>query len=133
MLNDLAVGDRLDTEHVVVDGPSMKVFSVIMKDPNPIHFDPVALEQLGLGSKPVNQGTINMAYPINALLRLVESPAQLTSFRCRFQGNLFAGDELVVDGIVTAVDDETVSIDVWVERTSDGQRAVSGSAVLARA
>ena len=132
MLNDLAVGDRLETEHVTVDGPSMKVFSVIMKDPNPIHFDPVALQKLGLGTKPVNQGTINMAYPINALLRLVDSPAQLKSFRCRFQGNLFAGDELVVDGVVTGMDDATVTIDVWVERTSDGQRAVSGSAVLGR-
>ena len=131
MRSDYAVGDTLEPLVLTVDGPSMKVFSVIMSDPNPIHFDPEFVESLGLGGKTVNQGTISMAYPINALLRLVDDPGDLLRFRCRFQANLLEGDVVTVTGSVTAVDDETVSFDLWVDR-EDGLRALTCSADLRR-
>jgi len=131
MRSDYRAGDLLEPLKLVVDGPSMKVFSVLMRDPNPIHFDPAFVESLGLGDRTVNQGTISMAYPINALLRLVDDPGQLVRFRCRFQGNLVTGDIVTVTGAVTSVDDELVGFDLWVDR-EDGMRALTCSAELRR-
>ncbi len=131
MPREYRVGDALEPTVLTVDGPSMKVFSVIMRDPNPIHFDTEFVRSLGLGDAPVNQGTINMAYPINVLLGMVETPGQLRTFRCRFQGSLYEGDTVTVGGAVTAVDDETFSVDVWLERQG-ADRVLTGSAVLAR-
>lgn len=131
MRHEYRVGDDLPPFVVTVDGPSMKVFSVIMRDPNPIHFDPDVVEALGLGRRPVNQGTLTMAYLVNALLPLVDSPEQIRSLRCRFLGNVVEGDVVTVSGIVTAVDDQTVAFDLWLDR-AEGTRALSGSAVLQR-
>ena len=130
MLRDLKPGDPIPALVVDVDGPSMKVFSVLMRDPNPIHFDRDLVRSLGVGDAPVNQGTLNMAYPINALLRLVASPTQLRSFRCRFTGSVYEGDVVTVGGEITSVDGGTATVDVWLDR-QDGSRVLSGSAVLA--
>jgi acyl dehydratase len=130
MQREYSVGEELPTVQFTVEGSSMKVFSMIMKDPNPIHFDVEAVRALGLGDRPVNQGTINMAYPINALLDMVESPSQLRRFRCRFLGSLFAGDLVTVAGIVTASRAEEFEVDIWLDR--DDTRVLTGSAVLSR-
>lgn len=129
-LPELAVGDAIPPLVVDIDGASMKVFSVIMRDPNPIHFDRDFVRSLGVGDGPVNQGTLNMAYPINALLQLVDSPARLRTFRCRFLGSVYEGDVVTAGGVVTAVEAGTVSADIWLDR-QDGTRVLAGSAVLA--
>lgn len=131
MPREYVVGAALPPLALTVDGPSMKVFSLLMRDPSPIHYDPAFVESLGLGNRPVNQGTITMAYPIDALLRIVDSPAQLKRFACRFHSSLVAGDRVVVAGEVKAVDDELVTVDFWLDR-EDGARVLSGSAMLAR-
>ena len=131
MMHEWVVGAALPPLAFTVDGPSMKVLSLLMRDPNPIHFDPAFVHSIGLGDRPINQGTINMAYPINALLRVVDNPARLRRFSCRFQGRLVAGDRVVVTGAVRAVDDETVSVDVWLDHEAGG-RVLTGSAVLTR-
>lgn len=130
MLHELKAGDPIPPLVVDVDGPSMKVFSVLMRDPNPIHFDRELVRSLGVGDAPVNQGTLNMAYPINALLQLVESPAQLRTFRCRFNGSVYEGDVVTAGGEVTSIDGATASVTIWLDR-QDGTRVLSGSAVLA--
>jgi acyl dehydratase len=133
MLNDFErtprVGDEVPPQLVTVDLPSMKVFSLIMRDPNPIHFDPELVRELGLGGGAVNQGTLNMAYPINALLSLLDEPAQLRRFRCRFLGSVYEHDVVTSGGIVTAVEGTRVSLDIWLDK-QDGTRVLTGSAVL---
>lgn len=130
MPHSYQVGDQLEPLSIVVDEPSMKVFTLIMRDPNGIHFDPDATEALGMGRNLVNQGTLNMAYPINLLLGMVDDPSQLKNFRCRFTGSLYGGDTVTVGGEVTAVDGNEVTVSIWVDRDAGG-RAISGSAVLA--
>ena len=131
MLPDPVIGKPLPTASFVVDGPSMKVFSLIMRDPNPIHYDPSFVRSMGLGDRPVNQGTINMAYPLDVLLGLVQAPGQVRRFRCRFQGSLFAGDRVVVSGEVSAVDDDSLTIDMRLDR-ADGERVLTATAVVSR-
>ena len=82
----------------------MKVFSVLMRDPNPVHFDPAFVRALGLGDRPVNQGTITMGYPITAVLEWAGGPERVVGFRCRFLRTLLADDEAIAGGEVTALE-----------------------------
>jgi acyl dehydratase len=128
---DVAVGDRIPGLEFHVRAEPMKVFSVLMRDPNPIHFDPEFVASLGLGDSPVNQGTITMGYLLNAVLAWAGEAERLVVFRCRFLGSVVAGDTVRACGQVEAVeddgDDRVVDLTVWLER-ADGERVLSGSA-----
>jgi acyl dehydratase len=128
---DVAVGDRIPELEFHVRAEPMKVFSVLMRDPNPIHFDPEFVASLGLGDSPVNQGTITMGYLLNAVLAWAGAAERLVVFRCRFLGSVVAGDTVRACGQVEAVeddgDDRVVDLTVWLER-ADGERVLSGSA-----
>ncbi len=78
---DLEVGASLPEQRTTADAASMKVFTLIMADPSPIHFDSEATEALGLGSKLMNQGTLNMAYPINVVAAWLGDPGRIRSFK----------------------------------------------------
>lgn len=126
---ELEVGQEIRGEPLVVRGCEMRIFSLLMADPNPLHFDPAAVQARGLGDKPINQGTINMAYVINPLLQLVQSPERLESFRCRFLANVLEGDTVCARGRVTHVGSESVTLDIWLERVG-GEHVVEGTATL---
>ncbi|WP_370326783.1 MaoC/PaaZ C-terminal domain-containing protein [Euzebya sp.] len=115
-----------------VDAERMKTMAVLLRDPNPIHFDADVVRELGMGDRPVNQGPTNVGYVVNALLAWAGGrPGALRRLRVRLTGNVFAGDRLVASGEVTAVQtvDEAVvaSCDVWLDR-DDGTRLVTGTA-----
>jgi len=130
---EVSVGDLIPEQVFKVDIGPMKVFSVLMGDPNPIHFDPEFVRGLGLGDRPVNQGTITMSYSVSAVVAWAGGVARLLKFRCRFLGNVVDGDEVTAGGRVTALEStdagRTATLDVWLERKT-GERAVEGSAVV---
>jgi acyl dehydratase len=127
------VGDRLPERRFVVTANGMKVFSVLMRDPNPVHFDPAFVQSLGLGDRPVNQGTITMGYPITAVLEWAGGPERVVSFRCRFLRTLLAEDEAIAGGEVTAVEREgertVATLAIWLDR-GNGDRVIEGSAAV---
>lgn len=130
---DARIGERIPDRAFAVELWPMKVFSVLMGDPNPIHFDPELVREMGLEA-PVNQGTITMGYPVSAVFEWAGGPDRLRSFRCRFAGNVVAGDRVTAGGEVTALGTDadgarTATLDVWLER-EDGSRPVSGTAVV---
>jgi acyl dehydratase len=131
--SEARVGDLLPERRFRVDASAMKVFSVLMADPNPIHYDPAFVRALGLGDKPVNQGTITMSYAITAVVEWAGGVDRLRRFSCRFRGSVVADDEVTVGGEVTAVEErpqETLAtLDVWLARQT-GDRAVVGTAVV---
>jgi acyl dehydratase len=112
----------------------MKTVAALLRDPNPIHFDVQALQSLGMGDRPVNQGPTNMAYVTNMLIRWAGDPAAVRGLRVRFLGNVLAGDRLVARGVVKGVREEggtrLADLDVWLERSED-DRVLDGSAVVA--
>ncbi len=128
---EIAVGDRIPELEFPVGAEPMKVFSVLMRDPNPIHFDPAFVASLGLGDSPVNQGTITMGYLINAVLEWIGEAERLLVFRCRFLGSVVAGDTVRAGGEVVAVegagDDRELDLSLWLAR-ADGEHVLSGSA-----
>jgi acyl dehydratase len=98
----------------------MKVMALVLRDPNPIHFDAVSLRRLGLPERPINQGPNNVGYVINMLLAWAGDPGALEAIRVRFRANVLAGDRVVAGGRVTDVEHRAdgvhVTCDVWLDR-----------------
>ena len=97
------VGTKIPPLEVTVDAEKMKVMAALLSDPTPIHFDTRALTALGLDSRPINQGPLNMGYLQTALARWAGGRDRLLSFKVRFAGNVLAGDVVRAHGVVTDV------------------------------
>lgn len=111
----------------------IKLMALILRDPNPIHFDLDAVAKAGLGDRAVNQGGMTMAYVMNMLIAWAGSRAAITRIACQFRGNVLAGDDVSIGGTVTSVEPaETglaVECDVWADVVGGG-RAIAGSATV---
>ncbi|GAA3238290.1 hypothetical protein GCM10017691_38220 [Pseudonocardia petroleophila] len=130
-----AVGDAVPPLRVEsVSADRIKIMALVLRDPNPIHFDLDAVRAAGLGDREVNQGGVTMAYVIDMLVAWTGSRASVRTIDCRFSANVFAGDTVDVGGTVTAVREEhgvhLVDCEVWAD-SGQGVRAVGGTATVA--
>jgi acyl dehydratase len=116
----------------VPTGP-MKTMALLLRDPNPIHWDQALVGELGMGDRVINQGPTNMAYVLNMLIAWTGDPAHVRSMKVRFQDNVLAGDHVVAGGVVTDVRDEggerIAYCDIWLD-VIGGSRAMSGTAAV---
>lgn len=120
-------GDALAGEEVLVGAERMKTMSALMRDANPIHFDPDAVRALGLGDRPVNQGPLNQAYVVTMLARW--SGGRVRALRLRYLGTVFAGDRVRAGGRVTAIGGGVAECEVWLDVVG-GDRVLAGTAVV---
>lgn len=133
MSRELRPGDVLPETRFQVETGPMKVFSALMADPNPIHFDPEFVARIGRGDRPINQGTLNIAYLLNAVIDWLGEPAavaRIRRFTCRFADTVYAGDEVVAGGRVTEVGEQGATMELWLDRSGAG-RALSGTVLIA--
>jgi acyl dehydratase len=132
---DVEVGTSLPPWTVEsVDAEKMKTMAVLLRDPNPIHWDVQAVRELGMGDRVINQGPNNMAYVVNMLIAWVADPARVRRVRVRFMGNVFAGDRLEASGEVTSIEDTTdgrvATCDVRLQRGEDTVLAGTAEVLL---
>jgi acyl dehydratase len=113
-----------------VDAEKMKLMAAILRDPNPIHFDPERVRDLGMGDRTVNQGPSNMSYLLNMVTRWSGGVSALRSADMRFLGNVFAGDRVECRGRVTEVDRDRGLVTVEVEATVGEQPILRGTVVV---
>lgn len=133
MSRELRPGDELPATRYNVEAGPMKTFSVLMADPNPIHFDADFVSRIGRGDRPINQGTLNMAYLLNAVIAWLDGPdaaARIKRFTCRFGGSVYAGDDVVASGRVTEVESDEATMELWLDR-ADAERVLTGTALIA--
>jgi acyl dehydratase len=116
-----------------VPAEKMKTMALLLRDPNPIHWDVDAVRALGMGDRPINQGPTNQAYIVNMLLTWLGDPARLRSMQVRFIANVYGADRVVAGGEVTALRDDAgvpvADCDVWLDR-DDGSRLMEGTVVV---
>ncbi len=116
-----------------VSAEKMKLLAAILRDPNPIHWDPTEVAKRGLGHRVINQGPTNLGYITNMLMDWA-GPSCLRHLEVRFSSNVFDGDDVVASGTVISVREDNgerlADCDVWLER-GDGSRAVEGRATVA--
>ena len=129
----IAVGADLPPYSIAaVDPESMKLWAAFLRDPNPIHLDPRAVQAKGLGDKVINQGPANLAYIITMLQRTLPGSI-LVSLEVRYAGSVFGGDAVEAGGKITEVAREAsglrIGCEVWL-RANDRDPAITGQAVL---
>ena len=128
------VGDELPRRIIEsVSAEKMKTMAALLGDPNTIHWEVADVRRLGLGDRPVNQGPNNMGYVVDMLAEWAGGPTNFRRLKVRFLGNVFAEDQLVAGGKVTAVrpssEGQLVDCDVWLAR--NGTEAVlAGTATV---
>ena len=113
-----------------VDAGPMKTMAVLLRDPNPIHWDVEVVRKLGLGERPVNQGPINVGYLMELAARTAGGPQNVRRFAVRFVGNVFAGDRVVCSGQVEAVDQASATAQLTLLAEVDGRAVLSGNATI---
>lgn len=134
-----AVGDRLP-DYVIerVDADKMKTMALLLRDPNPIHWDVGTVRDLGMGDRPVNQGPNNMAYLVGMLADYSGGYDRVAAVAVRFLSNVFAGDRLVGGGRVTAVradgraSDIEIDLEIWLRRDGNEDDTVMGGTATVR-
>jgi acyl dehydratase len=131
---NVAVGSPLPEWTLASVRPDrMKLLAAILRDPNPIHWDPLEVERRGLGRRTINQGPTNLGYVINMLIAWA-GPESIRHIVARFTSNVFSGDTVIAGGVVTAIRDQDgerlVDCDVWLDR-GDGTRALAGTVTVA--
>lgn len=112
----LEAGVSLPPFTVEVDAASMKVFSLITGDPNPIHWDTAAVSRAGLGDRVINQGGLNAAYLVSSVSAWLGGAGTVLSTKFRFLANAYAGDTLRGGGEVAEVDGDVAVLDLWLGR-----------------
>ncbi|PYE12446.1 acyl dehydratase [Williamsia limnetica] len=127
----IAIGTEIPRFQVkAVSGEHIRQMALILRDPNPIHFDLDAVAAAGLGDREINQGGVTMAYIVDMLTAWVGSGAALSGIKCRFRGNVRAGDEVIAGGVVTDISGGAAVCDVWAD-LADGTRVLDGAATVA--
>ena len=132
-MNLPTAGDDLRPHRVVtINAETMRMMSILLDDPNPIHRDPDAVRELGLGDRIINQGPANLAY-IMDMLRMNFPQGRLSMLRSRLMANVFEGDAVIAGGQVQSVDEgdegPQITSAVWLE-VEHGARVVEGVATM---
>ncbi len=112
-----------------VDPARMKTMAAILRDPYPVHWDPDAVEAMGLGHRVVNQGPLNLGYIANMLMAWAGDDA-VRRLTVSFGRPVLDGDDVTARGRVTdrtEVDGERRAVcEVWLDRA--GEHVVDGTA-----
>jgi 3-hydroxybutyryl-CoA dehydratase len=120
----------LTIEHI--DAEKMKVFAVVLDDPNPIHLDPAAVKAAGLGDRVINQGPASFGYVLN-MLRAAVPGGLIKDLNVRLTANVYGGERVSVGGRVDAREqidgEDRLHCSVWLD-TESGRRALQGTATL---
>ncbi|HSM93747.1 MAG TPA: MaoC/PaaZ C-terminal domain-containing protein [Anaeromyxobacteraceae bacterium] len=111
-LSDFAVGQTFQLVREV-DPHRPIYYAAASGDFNPIHVDPAAAKAAGLGGV-ILQGMCTHAWLSDACVAYLGDPIRLQSVRARFAKPVRPGDTLTFAGRCTAIDGDTVRVEVEV-------------------
>ena len=114
------VGDEIpEWEMESVSAARMRTMAAILRDPNPVHWDPRVVAKLGMGERTINQGPLGLSYMIN-MLHDWTGPTSIRRIVMRFPQAILDGERVIARGKVTAVREEggerLADCDIWLER-----------------
>ena len=97
----------------------MRTMAAILRDPNPVHWDPSVVEKLGFGHHTINQGPLGLSYMVN-MLHAWAGPESLRRLFMRFPLVILDGDRITARGRVThrreAGGERLADCDIWLDR-----------------
>jgi acyl dehydratase len=99
----VSVGDEIpEWEMESVSAARMRTMAAILRDPNPVHWDPRVVAKLGMGERTINQGPLGLSYMIN-MLHDWTGPTSIRRIVMRFPQAILDGERVIARGKVTAV------------------------------
>jgi acyl dehydratase len=100
------VGDDIPEWHMPRVMPErMRTMAAILRDPNPVHWDPSVVAAMGFGERVINQGPLGLGYMVN-MLHAWAGPGSVRRIVMRFPLPVFGEDRIIARGRVTAVREE---------------------------
>ena len=113
----------------------MRTMAAILRDPNPVHWDPSLVDSLPfeVGKKTINQGPLGLSYMIN-MLHDWAGPGCVKRIFMTFPHIVLSEDRVIAKGRVTQIDGTDIECDIWLERDEKkllvGNATVNGERVL---
>lgn len=110
-----------------VASEDMQLVTALVGDPNPLHFDPEYVADIGLPGR-VNQGPVNTAYAVQAARDGFPPTAVISTLSVQFEG--FVTEGQTVDAFATTAsggsrDGERLALEL---ATDDGRTVLTGTA-----
>lgn len=111
----------------------MRTMAAILRDPNPVHWDPSSVEALGFGKHTINQGPLGLSYMIN-MLHAWQGPTSIRRIYMTFPQAVLDGERAVAMGEVTDLIEESgerlAECRIWLDVGERGV-ALEGTALVA--
>ena len=130
----VTVGDKVpDWVMPSVRPERMRTMAAILRDPNPVHWDPRVVEEIGYGHHTINQGPLGLSYMIN-MLHEWTGHTSIRRIVMRFPQAVLDGDHITAKGEVTAVREDNgetlADLKIWLERPGT-EPPLEGTATVA--
>lgn len=115
-------GDELAPVARVLSRETIAAYADASGDRNPLHLDDDVARAAGFGTV-LAHGMLTMGHLASAVSSWVGEAGEVLAVRAPFRAPVFAGEEVVARGRVSAVDEatSTVTLEVWVEVDRDGK------------
>ncbi|MDP2014879.1 MAG: MaoC/PaaZ C-terminal domain-containing protein [Actinomycetota bacterium] len=120
------VGDELPTFTRETGFANWNRYAAVNDEFVPIHMDDAAGEAAGNGGA-FGMGNLQWAYLHNMLRSWVGENGEILSIEVQFRSPNVKGQTVTAKGVVTAVDGDVISLDVWTEQ-QEGTKLAPGSA-----
>ncbi|HBJ73929.1 MAG TPA: hypothetical protein DDY88_09620 [Actinobacteria bacterium] len=126
MTMTVKVGDELPTFTRETGFANWNRYAAVNDEFVPIHMDDAAGEAAGNGGA-FGMGNLQWAYLHNMLRSWVGENGEILSIEVQFRSPNVKGQTVTAKGVVTAVDGDVISLDVWTEQ-QEGTKLAPGSA-----
>ncbi|MDO9485607.1 MAG: MaoC/PaaZ C-terminal domain-containing protein [Actinomycetota bacterium] len=120
------VGDELPTFTRETGFANWNRYAAVNDEFVPIHMDDAAGEAAGNGGA-FGMGNLQWAYLHNMLRSWIGENGEILSIEVQFRSPNVKGQTVTAKGVVTAIDGDVISLDVWTEQ-QEGTKLAPGSA-----
>ncbi len=131
---NVTVGDAIpEWDMPSVQAERMRTMAAILRDPNPVHWDPRVVKKLGYGDHTINQGPLGLSYMVN-MLHAWAGPTSIRRIVMRFPMAVLDRDHIIARGRVTAIREQNgervADCDIWLHREGT-DNPLEGTATVA--
>lgn len=131
---NVTVGDEIpEWDMPSVRPERMRTMAAILRDPNPVHWDPRVVNKLGYGDHTINQGPLGLSYMVN-MLHAWAGPTSIRRIVMRFPMAVLDRDHIIARGRVTAIrehnGERVADCDIWLHREGT-KNPLEGTATVA--
>lgn len=124
LADSIKAGDTLEPLHIEVTEQMVKKYGEVSGDFNPIHFEDNAAKEKGFPAKIIH-GMLSMAIASNIVEPYLQKGYWVKSYEMKFRAPVFVGEIVTIEGSISAIEKESVTIDIRVSSLTYPQVAKS--------